>query len=388
MLVLIAVEIGYHLQLFLESSQIYPRRSRWELRMECFRIDESGYTGYDLLNQDQRFQGATSLAITEEDAARMIKEHFPRVQAAELKYRSLSRRTANHPRLLSLQRDLLTNFKSVTYVCDKRYLLVLMFLDCAVEPFYHERGHDFYKNGQNYALASLLCLAGPTILGKDAFDTLLATFQHAVNAKTPESLRDLVSAARRTSWRELPEALGPLAKYAAPECLAAITAAGVSTDAAIVVLLSLISRMEVMADGPYRVEHDQSKNLLAYNELLQRFINHDRAIEFRQTEITTLKFPLQLTGVTQVDSKMSPAVQLADLMIGVAMDAANNISGRRTGRLDPEALMSLYREDQFIHLLPSLDFEDQRSFRQGAQSAELIDHFVTDLFGPRSGGTN
>jgi hypothetical protein len=51
--------------------------------------------------------------------------------------------------------------------------------------------------------------------------------------------------------------------------------------------------MEVMADGPYRVEHDQSKNLLTYHDLLQRraprrrFIDHDREIEFCQTEIAT-----------------------------------------------------------------------------------------------------
>ena len=67
-----------------------------------------------------------------------------------------------------------------------------------------------------------------------------------------------------------------------------------NTDAALVVLQSLISRMEVMADGAYRVEHDQSKNLLTYHDLLQRFIDHDQEIEFRQTEIASLKFPLKL----------------------------------------------------------------------------------------------
>ncbi|MCE1185361.1 MAG: hypothetical protein LWW92_07120 [Rhodocyclales bacterium] len=81
--------------------------------MECFRIDESGYTGFDLLNPEQHFQGATAVAISDEDAARLIKEHFPKLQASELKYRSLSRRSGNHPRLLGLQRDVLTNYKSV-----------------------------------------------------------------------------------------------------------------------------------------------------------------------------------------------------------------------------------------------------------------------------------
>ncbi|RUV71553.1 MAG: hypothetical protein EOR26_25710 [Mesorhizobium sp.] len=353
--------------------------------MECFRIDESGYTGYDLLNPDQRFQGATAIAISNEDATRLIKEYFPKLHVTELKYRNLSRRSANHPQLLGLQRDLLRDYKCVTYVCDKRFLLVLMFLDYAVEPYYYERGFNFYENGQNYALASLLYSAGPTILGKEEFDALLAAFQRAVKQKTPGSLRDLVLAARKTGWRELPEALGPLAQYAAPECLDAIATPGVNTDAALVVLQSLISRMEVMADGPYRVEHDQSKNLLSYHELLQRLIDHDEVAEFRQSAIASLKFPLQLTEVNQVNSRSSPAVQLADVMIGAAIEAANNLTGLRTGGLDPAALISLYREGQFIHLLPSLDFEEQRRFRQGTQAAEVIDYFTNNVFGPARG---
>lgn len=349
---------------------------------ECFRIDESGYTGFDLLNPDQRFQGASAIAISDEDAARLIKEHFPRLQAPELKYRSLSRRDGNHQRLLSLQRDLLTQYKSVTYICDKRFLLVLMFVDYAVEPFYYERGMDFYADGQNYAMASLLTLAGPTLLGQPAFDNLLMAFQNAVKEKTTAALNALVAAARAAQWRQLPEALGPLAQFAAPECLNAITNPGVDTDAALVVLQSLISRMEVMADGTYRVEHDQSKNLLRYHELLQRFINHDQDVEFRQTQIASIKFPLKLAEVTQVDSKASPAVQLADVMIGAAIEAANNMTGLRSGGLDPEAVMSLYAENQFIHLTPSIDFEEQRRFREGTQAAEVIDYFAANFFGP------
>lgn len=148
-----------------------------------------------------------------------------------------------------------------------------------------------------------------------------------------------------------------------------------------VVLQSLISRMEIMAESNYRVEHDQSENLLTYHDLLQRLINHDQDVEFRQTEITSIKFPLKIAEVTQVDSKSSPAVQLADVMIGAAIEAAYSVTGLRSGGLDPDAVMSLYADNQFIHLTPSLDFEDQRRFRQGTQSAELIDYFAAN-FGP------
>lgn len=344
--------------------------------MECFRIDESGYTGFDLLNPEQRFQGASAIAISNEDARRLIREHFPKLQAAELKYRSLARRPGNHPRLLALQRDLLTNYKCVTYVCDKRYLLLLMFMDYAVEPFYYERGMNFYEDGQNYALASLLYYVGPTLLGREAFDKLLAAFQHAVKDKSLAALGALVSAARKTRWRELPEALGPLAVDACPECLSAIATPGVSTDAALVVLQSLVSRMEVMVDGPYRVEHDQSKNLLTYNTLLQRYIDHDQQIEFHQSEIASIKFPLKLTSVTQVDSKDSPAVQLADVMIGAAIEAGNILTGQRTTGLNAEAVMSLYADHQLIHMLPSIDLAEQQRFRKGTQAAEVINYFA------------
>jgi hypothetical protein len=137
-----------------------------------------------------------------------------------------------------------------------------------------------------------------------------------------------------------------------------------------------------LTDGPYRVEHDQSKNLATYHDLLQRFIDHDEEIELRQSEIASFKFPLKLTDVTQVDSKASSAVQLADVMIGAALEAANTMTGLRAVGLDPEALMSLYAADQFIHLLPSIDFEEQRQFRQGTQASAVIDYFAAN-FGPK-----
>lgn len=349
--------------------------------MTCFRIDESGYTGFDLLNADQRFQGASAVDIDDDEAARLIKEHFPNMQAPELKYRALSRRTSNHPRLLGLMKDLLNDFDCVTYVADKRFMLTLMFVDYSVEPYYYARGVKFYENGQNYAMASLLHMVGPTLLGKTEFAALMDAFQSAMKEKSPQSLQKLVEAVRATKWRELPEVLGPLAQYADRDCLSAIATPGVSTDIAIVVLISLITRMEVMAEGAYRVEHDQSKNLSTYHDLLLRYIDHNEEVEFRATEITSLRFPLKLNEVTQVDSKSSPAVQLADVMIGAAIEAANTLTGLRSGGLDPESLIPLYREDQFIHMLPSIDFEEQRRFRSGSQNGEAIDYLATNIFG-------
>lgn len=109
----------------------------------------------------------------------------------------------------------------MTYICDKRFLLLLMFLDYAVEPFYYERDMDFYEDGQNFALASLLYTIGPTLLGKAEFDGLLVAFHRAVKEKTSDAFSALVTSARKLRWEEIPDALGPLA-LASPECLLAI----------------------------------------------------------------------------------------------------------------------------------------------------------------------
>ncbi len=343
--------------------------------MKCFRIDESGYTGFDLMNADQRFQGASTIAIDDNDAARLIRNYFPRLQAGELKYRSLSRRPGNHERLLGLLRDVHANFDCVTYICDKRYLLTLFFVDYAVEPFYYKRGHDLYVDGRTYAMASLLYTVGPTVFSREGFDELMIAFQLAMKEKSALSRIRLVSAARNIDWRQLEEILGPVT-YACPDSWQAIATPGVNTDAAWIVLQSLISRMEAMTNGSYRVEHDQSKNLLAYNALIKKFIDHEEEIEFRTTEIASLKFPLKLEEVKQVDSKLSPAVQLADVMIGAAIEGANMMAGLRTGGVDPEEIYKVYAAGQFIHMSPMTDFEENRRFRRGSRSSEMIDYFA------------
>ncbi|WP_372435655.1 hypothetical protein [Pseudomonas aeruginosa] len=211
---------------------------------------------------------------------------------------------------------------------------------------------------------------------------LECAFQNAMKLKSPAALSDLVNAARQTDWRKLADAMGPLV-HADPDCLRAIATPGVTTDFALPVLLALITRMELMSDGPYRVEHDQSKNLLTYHDLLQRQIDHTGEAEFRQSALASIRYPLKLSEVTQVDSKTSPAVQLADVLIGATIESAQRMTGRIADGLDPQRLGELYRDDQIIHMLPSVDLDEQREFRKGTQAAALIDYFAENFSSPR-----
>ncbi|MDT8867791.1 DUF3800 domain-containing protein [Vibrio fluvialis] len=341
--------------------------------MKSVFIDESGYTGADLLNQDQPFQAASALYLSDSDAKSLIAKHFPRIKSKELKYRDLSRRQTNWNALLDLQSDLLNNYECVSYICDKRFLLILHFIDYAVEPFYYDNGINLYEDGGNYSLASLLYYTGDALLKGDNFREILFLFQHAMKSKTEVSVVALLEKVKASPWHELPEALGPLA-HESPSCIEAIMHKDVSTDGAYVVLLSLISRLEAVLSKNYEIIHDRSKNLEQYDITLNKMINHSEEVSFKETEITTIKFPLKLTGVSQIDSKDSPGVQLADVLVGGIIDSSKAITGKKVNDYN-KCIVDLYKDNQLIHLLPSLDFEGQKRFRKGTQGSEVIDYF-------------
>jgi len=65
--------------------------------------------------------------------------------------------------------------------------------------------------------------------------------------------------------------------------------------------------------------------------------------------------------------------------IGAAIEAANALKGFRTPLLDPREVLSLYADDQLIHMLPAIDFAEQKRFRQGTQAAKVIDYFAANF---------
>jgi len=345
--------------------------------MNTIYIDESGYTGYDLLNTDQPFQAASAIQINNAEAKRLISEYFPKLQSTELKYQSLARRESNWKRLLLLQKELLNNYLCLSYVCDKKFVLLLHFVDYAVEPFYYEKGINLYEDGGNYSLASLVYYMGKTFFGENNYNDLLFLFQKAMKSKSDVAVSALVEKAKSVRWRQLIEFLGPLA-LEHPDCIDAIKTDGTSTDAALIVLLSLINRLETIHEGNYQVVHDRSKNLEQYHKLLVKMIQNTDSIEFHASKVAKVKFPLKLKKVGQVDSKKSHGVQLSDILVGGIVDTTKAITGIKKNWYN-EQIIGLYADDQILHLLPSPNFDEQKEFRKGTQASDVINYFATKL---------
>lgn len=292
--------------------------------MQSIYIDESGYTGVNLLDEAQPFQGAASLLIDEDSAKSLIDEHLPNIQAKELKHQSLSQRKKYWDGLINVQKTIFDNHMGFICICDKKYLLTLLFLESCLEPFYYNHEVNFYQDGKNHSLASLIYYAAPTFWGKENHNDLLLLFQRATKTKSDIDIKALIEKARSLMDKELSkEVLFPLAiEY--EDCIDAIKNPQSKTDAAFIILFALISHIEKYINHPYEIVHDTSDNLLKYNGIINNFIANDDVKSFFATTETSLNFPLKLSTIRQEKSHLSYGVQLADILIGGAIEWAKS----------------------------------------------------------------
>ncbi len=340
--------------------------------MQIAYIDESGYTGRDLLDHKQPFMSLSAIFISSEKAIELRSKHFPQMQAPELKHNRLVRRPIYHTPLLEIQRTCLDIYRAVSYVVDKRYMCILKFLDDCIEPICHTHGLDFYEDGQHLALASLLYYAAPTLWGKSNVDKLLRLYQQASINKTDESIDDLCQHVQSIKKYQETECLLPIAvKH--PAFIEEIKSSSSSTNIAFSLLFALITRLEEFAGREYEIIHDRSPAMKRYHSTL-KIIMDKKPSSFRISNVCELSYPLHLTNVREADSKSEIGLQLADLLAGGIISGIRALTCHDKGNSYGTNVMRLYSDNNIIFMLPNADIEEiHNSFANNQMSAAIND---------------
>jgi len=111
-------------------------------------IDESGFTGGDLLNREQPFFAVTTSDIGEDEAEDILRTSFPRYQGREFKFGKLWSRNTNRRGLLRFAEFLKERNEQVfVWWVDKKFCVLTKFVDFLIEPILHDEGYDFYAGG-------------------------------------------------------------------------------------------------------------------------------------------------------------------------------------------------------------------------------------------------
>jgi hypothetical protein len=118
-------------------------------------MDESGFTGEDLLQPEQPVFVHVSTCLSNEECDDLVKAHFSRVQSRELKYKTLSRRPSGRARVVDFLTNVQGTNKFTIWLCHKEFNLLTYLVDLWVEPSMHDHGIDLYKDGGDVALSNM-----------------------------------------------------------------------------------------------------------------------------------------------------------------------------------------------------------------------------------------
>lgn len=287
--------------------------------MQLF-LDESGYSGQNLLDEEQPLFTIATLGLPELECKRLKQVHFGRSQSKELKHTALARRESGRRAVLSFLDELLSLPGSVRiYVVHKRFALARKLVDYFVEPFYFDRGINLYEGWKIVSFTNALYRAVPGIAGENYFSGLLERCQHLLTSRTQDAVTVLREHVRLHAANEnLDYLLYPVYDYLGdPDAIEDIsTLPSDSLDLSLSIALPLLSlwRQDTVPTERIRLYHDQSSVMSNQSAWWTFLTAPDRTPYGTFTD--TVTFPIGLDTTEFVRSEDWAGVQLVDVIAG------------------------------------------------------------------------
>jgi hypothetical protein len=302
--------------------------------MTTIYIDESGFTGDDLYNPEQRYFVIASTIIGDEEAEQILRRCFPRYQGSEFKFTNIWKRGTHRNGLRALATEVPALADRVfTFIVDKRFSLLIKMFDYLVEPAAYGSGYDWYADGwgmryMNTVHRDLLLqgseeLYDETVRLWDAFarspsDDTIAAFSHHVDRTTAGSNPPL-SSMFDLLRRGLDEFRAHNAGFEHFED---------SSEIQVTSVFSSLVWWRQQRPEDFNLVHDESSAFLKQRGMWDAMLRDDVEPQlFPISNGTFVELPIRVRSTTGVRSQDSAAVQLCDVLAGFAAKAAPGLSG-------------------------------------------------------------
>jgi hypothetical protein len=150
-------------------------------------MDESGFTGEDLLRPEQPVFVHVSTCLSDEESAVLAKDHFTGVQGNELKHKNLSRRQSGQRRVVDFVKAVGGKDNFTIILCHKEFTLLTYLVDLWVEPSMYKHGIDLYKDGGSVALSNMTYYCLKEFQSDRFLRGHLERFQRMMRFRTPQN---------------------------------------------------------------------------------------------------------------------------------------------------------------------------------------------------------
>jgi hypothetical protein len=293
-------------------------------------LDESGYTGPDLINREQPFFTLASTNISESDARALLSSCFGE-RTREVKFLKLAKSARGRAAIVEFLRSLDPGSgKCAFFTFHKQFLLNAYLIDFWLEPMMHEDGINLYERGGNIALCNVSYLTLGTWLGLDGRRELLRKFQVMTRDRTRFAFDSFWDSLERTLrehelvrevFRGLPLArqrLGYKHLLGLPASMLDLGDYG---------LLETVQHWRKRLPGDeFIVVHDESKVLQKQREFWEAVLNQANPPAIVGQDRRTIEFPLPVKELHLEDSQKFSQLQVADLVASAAREHANGLA--------------------------------------------------------------
>ncbi|HUI20618.1 MAG TPA: DUF3800 domain-containing protein [Methylocella sp.] len=285
-------------------------------------FDESGNTGLNLLDPQQKFFSVGSTDLVEADALVILKRHFPRHIGQDIKFKKLFRSTSNYKALIDFAKTVGSQpNRFFCFLMDKRFALLCRLIDWLVEPMFHERGYDWYKDDYARSYANLCHLA---FSKRDDNEELLEKVTSIYYAFTQDPSKSTLVEMQH-QYREIANADLPLVGHfmeyfaaGAKEFENHHTLADFKgrDDLHVTSVVSSVGWWRAHHDEDFDVVHDQSTHFFDRNEIWDLVSSMSASGAVVRVGPKSIRFPLRVKSTTPGDSKLLSSLQICDLIGG------------------------------------------------------------------------
>ncbi len=351
-------------------------------------FDESGFTGYNLLDSSQPIFAIASTDVDEQQTEVILRESFPNYQGPEFKFSNIWG-TQNRAGLLKFASHLRAlQDHSFVYMIDKRFAVLTKIVDFLIEPYITDAGYDFYDDGFcwkycNYIYFGLTHFAPPELL-----ESLLKHYQVFSRDPSRESLARL-----RTQLKFMASSSDERVKIFLEQMeLGArlfheyhdLEKFRGSDELQLTTMLAIVSHWRQTYPEDFAAIHDASSNFLRGKDLWDRITNNNVPSQMhRQGDGTFVEFPLRVVSMTAVDSKNSRSIQFCDILAGLTTRHFNpRIEGDDRKFMD-DVISAGLEDITYNGIRPSHVFPDQIPPKR-LTGPDIVDQMTSIIFGPHN----
>jgi hypothetical protein len=302
-------------------------------------LDESGFTGDDLYNPEQRFFTIASTIVEEEEAREILARCFPRYKGDEYKFTNIWRRERSRDGLRALAAEI-PHFAdhAFVWIIDKRFCLLTKLVDYLVEPGAYEAGFDWYADGWGMRYLNTIHRDLITHGADELYDSMIRSWDAFARDPTSERLdvlKEHLERGKATTEAPLPGLFDLLLRGLAHfrERNANLAHFTGSSEIQVTSVFSSITWWRQHRNEDFTLVHDESSAFLKQRDLWDTMLRDDFvAPPFPIANGNEVELPLRVRSSTAVRSHDSHSIQLCDILAGLLAKAGPGLVG---GSHDP-----------------------------------------------------